>query len=93
MLRGRIVLAGGSGFLGRALAEDLTRDGYQVVVLTRRPRANARVRQVAWDGRTLGEWAREVDDGLRALKLARPCADRARANALRRQREIGRETQ
>jgi hypothetical protein len=31
-----IVLAGGSGFLGRALARRLTRDGHQVVVLTRR---------------------------------------------------------
>ena len=70
MLRGRIVLAGGSGFLGRALAEDLTRDGYQVVVLTRRPRANAGVRQVAWDGRNAGEWARELEGAEAVVNLA-----------------------
>jgi hypothetical protein len=71
MLRGRIVLAGGSGFLGRALAEDLTRDGYQVVVLTRRPRASeGALRQVAWDGRTVGEWARELEGAEAVVNLA-----------------------
>jgi uncharacterized protein len=33
----RIVLAGGTGFLGRALAEALRRAGHDVVVLTRQP--------------------------------------------------------
>jgi len=70
MLRGRIILAGGSGFLGGALAEDLTRDGYQVVVLTRRPRENGRVRQVAWDGRNVREWARELEGAEAVVNLA-----------------------
>ena len=32
-----IVIAGGSGFLGRALTDALTRDGHDIVILTRQP--------------------------------------------------------
>ena len=43
----RVVLAGGSGFLGRALAEEFLRAGYETVVLTRKAvKSPARVRQV-----------------------------------------------
>ena len=34
----RVVLAGGSGFIGQALAKVLLVRGYEVVVLTRSPR-------------------------------------------------------
>ena len=34
--KGRVVLAGGSGFLGRALAGEFGRAGYEPVVLTRK---------------------------------------------------------
>ena len=58
MISKRCVLAGGSGFLGRALAAELVRQGYQVMVLTRSPGNDARgVQYVEWDGRTPGRWA------------------------------------
>jgi len=65
-----VVLAGGSGFLGRALAEELTRAGYEPVVLTRGPRKNSRARQVEWDGRTVGAWARELEGAAAVVNLA-----------------------
>src|ERR671914_3042273 len=69
--RGRVVLAGGSGFLGRALAEAFARAGYEPVVLTRRVSGKgSRVRQVVWDGRTLGEWARELEGAAAVVNLA-----------------------
>jgi uncharacterized protein len=43
----RIVLAGGSGFLGSSLRLSLTADGHTVVSLTRRPRAHG---DVGWSG-------------------------------------------
>ena len=68
--KGRVVLAGGSGFLGRALAEAFARAGYEPVVLTRRvSRKGSRARQVAWDGRTLGEWARELEGAAAVVNL------------------------
>src|SRR5712692_2746386 len=66
-MKNRIVIAGGSGFVGRLLTESLVSGNNDVVVLTRSPGPAARsIRQVGWDGRTFGEWARELD-GARAL--------------------------
>ena len=60
----RVVVAGGSGTLGRALAPTLLEDGHEVVVLTRTIREGAvadGVRQVLWDARGDGPWVRELD--------------------------------
>jgi NAD dependent epimerase/dehydratase family enzyme len=53
----RIVIAGGSGFLGRALRQQLSQDGHHVAVLTRRPRPG-QADELPWvpDG-TAGPWA------------------------------------
>ena len=64
------VLAGGSGFLGRVLADWLTARGAQVVILTRTPRTGGSVREVAWDGRTPGDWQREIDGADAVINLA-----------------------
>jgi hypothetical protein len=69
--KGRVVLAGGSGFLGRALAVEFRRAGYDPVVLTRRVRKSpAGVREVVWDGRTQGAWARELEGAAAVVNLA-----------------------
>jgi uncharacterized protein (TIGR01777 family) len=57
----RVVVAGGSGALGRALVADLVGRGTDVVVLTRRPDPTWAVRQEAWDGRTAGPWSAVLD--------------------------------
>jgi len=57
----RVVLAGGSGFLGECLARELLAAGAEVVVLTRSPAANILGRAVAWDGSTPGDWARVLE--------------------------------
>ena len=67
----KIVLAGGSGFLGRALAEDFTRAGYEVVVLTRKAKKRVDgVREVEWDGASVGVWARELEGAEAVVNLA-----------------------
>jgi len=66
-LNERIVVSGGSGFIGRFLTHKLVAGNYDVVVLTRSPRAATEaIRQVRWDGRTLGSWTEELH-GARAL--------------------------
>jgi uncharacterized protein len=67
----RIILAGGSGFLGGLLARHFSECDYEVMVLTRSPiPGRAAVRRVAWDGCTLGDWAREMDGALALINLA-----------------------
>ena len=67
----KIVLAGATGFLGRPLTRALAADGHELVGLTRRPRADADLRQVAWkpDG-TAGPWAAEIDGADVVVNLA-----------------------
>lgn len=68
----RVVLAGGSGFLGKALAKTLTREGYEVVVLTRAPEQySGEGKAVAWDGRTVDErWVRYLEGAAALVNLA-----------------------
>ncbi|MBS1818021.1 MAG: TIGR01777 family oxidoreductase [Acidobacteria bacterium] len=75
----KIVIAGGTGFLGRPLCEGLVRDGHEVVVLTRSEHASvpAGVRAVAWDPkRAAAPWAGEIDGSAAVINLAgEPIAD------------------
>lgn len=65
----RVVIAGGSGTLGRSLAADVATRGHEVVVLTRQVDLTLPHRQVLWDGATLGPWSEELarDPGRTAL--------------------------
>ncbi len=66
----KIILAGGSGFLGRTLAADFIDRGYEVVLLTRRPRFGGPGRVVGWDGRTGGAWTSELEGAAAVVNLA-----------------------
>jgi uncharacterized protein (TIGR01777 family) len=66
----RIILAGGSGFLGQLLAGYLQSRGWEPVVLTRHPSAQARFKELAWDARTLGDWAPELEGAEAVINLA-----------------------
>lgn len=68
---GRIVIAGGSGFLGVSLATHLAPLGAEVVLLSRRPPEPAGPwRHLAWDGRTLGDWCKALDGAAGLVNLA-----------------------
>ncbi|HEX4145171.1 MAG TPA: DUF1731 domain-containing protein [Pirellulales bacterium] len=68
---GQFVIAGGSGFLGVSLANHLAKLGASVVILSRHaPKALGPWRHVTWDGRTLGDWQRELDGAAGLVNLA-----------------------
>ncbi|NDK32799.1 epimerase [Nesterenkonia haasae] len=82
----KVVIAGGSGALGRKVTKDLVDSGHDVVVLTRSPGSvryglqcrEASLREVRWDGETLGDWARELEPtphGTAVINLAGKLVD------------------
>jgi len=76
----KIILAGGSGFLGRALSRHLTAQGYQVVTLSRRL---GQPETVFWDGVTKGAWCAELEGAHAVINLSGRSVD-CRYSALNR---------
>ena len=59
----KVILAGGSGYLGQLLAKMLLALGIEVVVLSRSKSEESlkEVNYVYWDGETLGNWVDELE--------------------------------
>jgi uncharacterized protein (TIGR01777 family) len=66
----KVILAGGSGFLGQALGRRLAAAGREVVVLSRAPRPDAPFREVFWDAATAGAWTAELEGAAAVINLA-----------------------
>jgi uncharacterized protein (TIGR01777 family) len=72
----RIILAGGNGFLGQALADKFIPRGYEVIVLTRSPKERVDgAKEVFWDAKTLGDWAKFLDGAEAVVNLAGKSVD------------------
>jgi uncharacterized protein (TIGR01777 family) len=75
MSRGRVIISGATGFIGRSLTSSLAQAGYEVVVLTRNPGKatglfGERIRTAGWDGRTSSGWLELASGALAIINLA-----------------------
>jgi uncharacterized protein len=87
MNKRRLILAGGSGFLGGELARRFSELGWHVVILTRSPNPRSDgVREIAWDAKSLGNWSPQLDGATAVVNLTGRSVD-CRYNATHR-REI-----
>ncbi|ETA71064.1 TIGR01777 family oxidoreductase [Actinospica robiniae] len=72
----KVVIPGGTGQVGTLLRRSLAAQGHDVVILTRQPdrtaqaTRTARTHEVAWDGRNLGAWTRELEGADAVINLA-----------------------
>ena len=61
----RVIIAGGSGLIGRELTSLLTSSGDEVIIFSRDPQKviglPAGVKVVSWDGKTVQDWARLIE--------------------------------
>lgn len=55
----KIIIAGGTGFLGKSLEKYFTEKGDQVYILTRNPK---RKNEIYWDAQTIGEWKNSLEN-------------------------------
>ena len=66
----RIVVAGGSGFVGEPLVRRLIARGDDIAVLSRNPSRVRAGRGVQWDGKSAGRWTGEIDAADAVVNLA-----------------------
>ncbi|MEM6802407.1 MAG: TIGR01777 family oxidoreductase [Bacteroidota bacterium] len=66
-MKKRIIIAGGTGFLGRALQSYFIEKGYEVYILSRNPLGPD---EVYWDGESFGEWCYLLEGAYALINLA-----------------------
>ncbi len=71
----KVVVTGGSGFIGSTLIPMLIVEGHEVVLLTRSPdsvrsRVDQRVKVEEWDGKTHGAWSSHIESADAVLNFA-----------------------
>ena len=72
----KIILVGGTGFIGQLLIDHWKDQPVDIVVLSRKPYAShGRVRYVVWDGETPGAWTTELDGADVLINLAGKSVD------------------
>lgn len=66
----KILISGGSGFLGRALTQTFLAEGHQVSILTRGGEKIAGAQTVQWDAKTADGWGQLVNETDALIHLA-----------------------
>jgi len=68
----KMIIAAGTGFLGKNLEQHFTAKGHQVFILTRNPK---RKNEFHWDAKTLGEWKSLLENADVLINLAGKSVD------------------
>ncbi|WP_294244396.1 TIGR01777 family oxidoreductase [uncultured Chryseobacterium sp.] len=68
----KIIIAAGTGFLGKNLEQYFTAKGHQVYILTRNPKRRS---EFYWDANTLGEWKNLLENADVLINLAGKSVD------------------
>jgi len=68
----KIIIAAGTGFLGKNLEKYFTEKGNEVYILTRNPK---RENEIFWDAKTLGEWKNFIENSDVLINLAGKSVD------------------
>ncbi len=71
----KVIITGGTGLIGSALAADLAQAGHRVIILSRNPAKQKKplpfgVELVAWDGLTADGWGQHVEGADAIINLA-----------------------
>jgi len=72
----KVLIAGGSGSLGLAIADSLQRQGHEVLILTRQHKPNFPYEQLLWDGKHLGANAKDIFKESILINLAGELVDK-----------------
>lgn len=87
----RVIITGGTGFIGSSLTQQLIREGFEVVCLTRNAgragnRGKSRVQFVEWDGKSAEGWGDHAEGAEAIINLAGESIGSGRWSPARKQR-------
>lgn len=70
-MKQKIIIAGGTGFLGSSLLNKYNDENTEIVVLSRRPFAQSKgnISYVQWDAKTLGDWTSHLEGSTAIINL------------------------
>ncbi|MFX3626015.1 MAG: TIGR01777 family oxidoreductase [bacterium] len=71
----KIVIAAANGYLGKILAKYFTNKGFEVIGLCRKQTILENAECVLWDGKSLGNWAKELEGATALINLAGKSVD------------------
>ncbi len=72
----KIVITGGTGFIGKSLAHHLATQGYQPIIIARSAPSEAiDYPFIPWDGHTLGDWTSALEGAKAIVNLAGKTVD------------------
>jgi uncharacterized protein (TIGR01777 family) len=70
----KVIIAGGTGLIGRQLTKELAKKGYEVIILSRNPEKVISVPQgvevVAWDGKSVHGWGDLMNESQAVVNLS-----------------------
>ncbi len=87
----RVIVTGGTGFIGRALSQRLIEESFDVVCLTRHVSAAKEkdmhgIRYAEWDGKSAKGWSKHVEGATAIVNLAGESIGSGRWSEVKRQR-------
>ena len=68
----KIIIAGGTGFLGQVLKTHFTKQNYTVFVLSRQPKSE---NEIYWNGSELGDWTKHLENADALINLSGKSVD------------------
>lgn len=72
----KIIITGGTGFIGLSLANHLANHGYMPIIVARnKPKTTLKYKFVQWDGYSLGGWTEELSGSKAIVNLAGKTVD------------------
>ncbi len=72
----KLIIAGGSGFIGKNISQHFKDKGYSVIVFTRgSSKIRNEVQYVCWDAKTLGSWTTELEGADLVINLTGKSVD------------------
>ena len=72
----KLIIAGGSGFLGQVLASYFSSRCEEIIIFSRNPKSsNGKIRYVTWDAQNLGTWTKELEGAEALINLTGKSVD------------------